>query len=160
MSLPMSEIDEIINSSRDAREVKRALSVKMSFGSLPVSQICEFLGVSGPFVSKWRRIYQEQGADGLLLGYEGGQSYLTPKQRAQVLAWIAEQESPQAAQVRAYLEETLGVVYLSQQSYYALMHEAGLSYHKSEKVNPRRAPEQVQERREEIKKNWRKTRKP
>ncbi len=35
------------------------------------------------------------------------------------------------------------------------MHEAGLSYHKSEKVNPKRDEEQVQERREEIKKNWR-----
>lgn len=160
MAFPMAEVDEIINSSRDAREVKRALSVKMSFASLPVSQICELLGVSGPFVSKWRRIYQEQGAEGLRLGYQGGQSYLSPQQRALVLAWIAEQESPQVAHVRAYLEETVGVVYLSQQSYYALMHEAGLSYHKSEKVNPKRDPEQVQERREEIKKNWSKTKTP
>ena len=35
------------------------------------------------------------------------------------------------------------------------MRAAGLSYHKSEKRNPKRDEELVQERREEIKKNWR-----
>jgi DDE superfamily endonuclease len=44
------------------------------------------------------------------------------------------------------------VVYQSQQSYYELMHAAGLSYHKSEKVNPKRDETLVQERREALKK--------
>ncbi len=61
------------------------------------------------------------------------------------------------AGVRDYLQEQHQeqheVVYQSQQSYYELLHAAGLSYHKSEKVNPKRAETLVQERREANKKN-------
>ncbi len=56
--------------------------------------------------------------------------------------------------MRDYVQEHHGVSYKSPQSYYELMHEAGLSYHKSEKVNPKRDEEQVQQRRAAIKKNW------
>lgn len=38
-----------------------------------------------------------------------------------------------------------GVVYQSQQSYYDLLKEAGLSWHRTQAANPKR---------EEIKKNW------
>ena len=160
MSVSVAGLDEIISDSREAREVKRALCVKMSLGSLSVSQICELLNVSASFVSKWRRIYEAQGAAGLALSYVGSQSFLTPEQRSEVIAWIQGQASAgpvrvQPGAVRDYLEERYGIVYRSQQSYYEIMHEAGLSYHKSEKVNPKRDEEQVQERRKEIKKNWR-----
>lgn len=164
MNVSATGLDGIISESREAREVKRALSVKMSLGSLPVSQICELLNVSASFVSKWRGIYEAHGAAGLGLGYVGSQSFLIPEQRSEVIAWIQGQAGEgqagvQPTQVRDYLEERYRVVYRSQQSYYELMHAAGLSYHKSEKVNPKRDEEQVQQRREEIKKNWRSIRK-
>lgn len=152
MSVSVVGLDEIIDGSRDAREVKRALCVKMSIGLLPVSQICGLLNVSASFVSKWRGIYAAQGAEGLGLGYVGSQSLLTPEQRAEVIACIQGQDTVQLAEVRDYLQEHQGISYKSPQSYYELMHEAGLSYHKSEKVNPKRDEEQVQQRRAEIKK--------
>ena len=40
------EIDEIINEARDAREVKRAVSVKMSAQGFSPAQICQVLNVS------------------------------------------------------------------------------------------------------------------
>ncbi len=148
----MLDLDEMIRSSREALEVKRALSVKLFLGSMPVVEICELLRVSQPFVSKWHGIYASQGIEGLELGYEGGASYLSEEQRTEVLAWIGSQESLEVAGVRDYLEERHGIVYQSRQSYYELMRAAGLSYHKSEKRNPKRDEELVQERREEIKK--------
>lgn len=154
MSVSVVGLDEIIDGSRDAREVKRALCVKMSLGLLPVSQICELLNVSAAFVSKWRGTYEAQGAAGLGLGYVGSQSSLTPEQRAEVIAWLQGQESIEVTGVRDHVQECHGISYKSQQSYYELMHEAGLSYHKSEKVNPKRDEGQVQERRAAIKKNW------
>lgn len=157
MSVSGAGLDEIINESRDAREVKRALCVKMALGMVPVSQICEWLNVSPPFVSKWRGIYETQGAAGLGVGYLGSQGYLTQEQRAEVIAWIQAQPAPTVAGVRDYLEQHHAVVYQSPQSYYELMHAAGLSYHKSEKVNPQRDEALVQERRAGIKKNWRST---
>lgn len=42
----MKSLDEIINESRDAREVKRALSVKMLEQGLTVTAISELLNVS------------------------------------------------------------------------------------------------------------------
>ena len=159
MSISVAGLDEIINESRDARAVKRALCVKMALGSMPVAQICEILNVSASFVSKWRGLYETQGAPGLGLGYAGSVGYLTAEQRAEVINWIQSSagQSPDVAAVRDYLQERYHVVYQSQQSYYELLHGAGLSYHKSEKVNPKRDEEQVLERRAAIKKNSRST---
>jgi len=56
--------------------------------------------------------------------------------------------------VRDYVEEHFGVVYQSKQSYYDLLQLGGMSYHKSEKRNPKRDEAQVIARREEIKKKW------
>jgi hypothetical protein len=42
----MHDIDEIINEARDAREVKRAVSVKMGQQGFSPAQICQILNVS------------------------------------------------------------------------------------------------------------------
>jgi hypothetical protein len=46
-------------------------------------------------------------------------------------------------------------VYHSKQSSYEFLEAGGMSYHRSEKSNPKREEAQVLRRREEIKKNWR-----
>jgi len=42
----MQDLDEIINEATDAREVKRALSVKMERSGITPAQICQVLKVS------------------------------------------------------------------------------------------------------------------
>ncbi len=54
--------------------------------------------------------------------------------------------------MRDYIEEHFGVVDQSKQFYYDLMMAGGMSYHKSEKKNPKRDETLVLARREEIKK--------
>src|SRR5216684_980258 len=103
----MQDLNEIINEATDAREVKRAVSVKMGQQGFSAAQICQVLNVSPQYVSKWKGQY--------------------------------------------------GVVYQSKQSYYEFLEAGGMSYHRSEKVNPKRDAAQVLGRREEIKKNWRRT---
>ncbi len=49
----MGSLDEIINTSREAREVKRALSVKMVLQEVPTTQVCALLNVSPQYLSKW-----------------------------------------------------------------------------------------------------------
>jgi len=153
----MGSLDEIINTSREAREVKRALSVKMVLQEVPTTQVCALLHVSPQYVSKWRVQYEAAGASSLLLGYAGSQRYLTQEQREALSQWIQGHPTITLEAVRNYLQEQYGVVYQSKQSYYDLMQAAGWSYHKSEKRNPKRDEALVQERREEIKKNWRNT---
>jgi transposase len=150
----MRSLDEIINESRDAREVKRALCVKMALNEMPTSQVCEMLNVSPQYVSKWRGTYQAEGAASLLLAHRGSESYLKPEARSQITDWIKEHETISVEAVRDYIEEKYGVVYQSKQSYYDLLELGGMSYHKSEKRNPKRDEAQVLARREEIKKKW------
>ncbi len=129
----MRSLDEIINESRDAREVKRAICVKMALNEMPTSQVCEMLNVSPQYVSKWRGTYQAEGAEALLLAHRGSESYLSAEARTTISAWITEHETLSLEAVRDYVEEKYGVVYQSKQSYYDLLELGGMSYHKSEK---------------------------
>ncbi|MBI3650817.1 MAG: winged helix-turn-helix domain-containing protein [Acidobacteria bacterium] len=149
----MKDLDEIINQSKDVREVKRALGVKMALSEMPTSHICARWNVSQPFVSKWRTKYEIQGAEVLLLGYQGSRGRLSAAQRQEVLGWLGSQETIRIAELRDYLEDHYQVVYQSKQSYYELLQAAGLSYHKSEKKNPKRDEAQVVEQQEVIKKS-------
>ena len=151
----MQDLDEIINEATDAREVKRAVSVKMGRQGFRSAQICQVLNISPQYVSKWKGQYEAEGAVSLRLGYRGSESYLSEKQRAEITQWIEGRETLTVEAVRDYVEEHYGVVYQSKQSYYDLLEAGGMSYHRSEPVNPKRDEGQGLVRREEIKKNWR-----
>ena len=150
----MKSIEAIISESRDVREVKRALSVKLLQSGLSAIGVSEVLNVSVQYVSKWKVKYEAEGAEALGIGYQGRESYLTEHERSTAVEWIQQQETVSVEQVRDYVEAEYGVVYASKQSYYELLAAGGMSYHKSEKENPKRDEAQVQARREEIKKNW------
>ena len=150
----MQDIDEIINEARDAREVKRAVSVKMSAQGFSPAQICQVLNVSLQYVSKWKGLYEAGGGAVLRLGHRGSESYLGEEERQAIVQWIGAQETVSVEAVRDYIEEQYGVVYRSKQSYYELLEAGGMSYHRSEKDNPKRDEAQILARREEIKKNW------
>lgn len=151
----MHDLDEIIDEAKDARVVKRAVSVKMSTQGFSPAQICQVLNVSLQYVSKWKGVYETGGGAALRLGYRGSESYLQEDQRQAILRWIAARETVRVAALRDSVEEQYGVVYRSKQSYYEVRDAGGMSYHRSEKDNPKRDEAQVLARREEIKKNWR-----
>ena len=58
----MQDLDEIINEATDAREVKRAVSVKTGQQGFSSAQICQVPNVSPQYVSKWQGQYEAQGA--------------------------------------------------------------------------------------------------
>lgn len=131
-------LSEFLCTTRDAREYKRALAVQMAGQGYAYEVISQLLQVSEPFVSKWKRIYAEQGVVGLRLGYQGSEGSLTETERADVLAWIEQQEHCDLARLQAYLAETYAVRYQSNQSYYDLLHAAGLSWKKVQASNPKK----------------------
>jgi transposase len=150
----MDEIDEIINEARDAREVKRAVSVKMGVQGFSPAQICQLLNVSLQYVSKWKGLYEAGGGAVLRLGQRGSESYLGEEERQAIVQWIGARDTVSVEAVRDHVEEQYGVVYRSKQSYYELLEAGGMSYHRSEKHNPKRDEAQILVRRDEIKKNW------
>lgn len=150
----MRDLNEFIKTTKDTRELKRALAVKNTLNGRSRAEVTEELGVGESFIGKWRHRYATQGVEGLTLGYQGSSGYLTAEAKAEVITWL--QERPQHQNVRrlhTYIRRRYGVEYRSRQSYYALLHEAKLSRKKSQKRNPKADPEQVTETRDTIKKN-------
>jgi putative transposase len=149
----MLELEDIIG-SLEGLEVKRALAVKMILHDFKTKEICELLDVSDSFVSKWKTIYENEGAKGLKLKYKGGTSLLTESQRFEILYHLKDKTHYRVEELMDWIERRYGVVYQSKQPYYDLLKEAGLSWHKTQATNPKRDERQVLLRREEIKKNW------
>lgn len=149
----MENLDDMINNATDARETKRAISVKMLQNGIKPQQISHLLNVSAQYVSKWKKIYEAQGVIGLRLAYQGKPAYLKKEEQAQVVAWIKEHDTIAVEAVRDHIEREYGVVYRSKQSYYELMSVGGMSYHRSVAANPQRDEAQIIHKREEIKKS-------
>ena len=87
------------------------------------------------------------------VGYRGRASYLSHSQREEIIKWIQKQDLLSVQRVRDHIEEKYGILYRSKQSYYQLLSEAGMSYHRTTPLNPKRDEGQVKEKREEIKKS-------
>lgn len=81
----MRDLAESINEGMDAREVKRAVSVKMGRQGLSSAQICQVLNVSPQYVSKWKGRDEVEGAASLRLGYGGSERDLSGEHNGQRL---------------------------------------------------------------------------
>ena len=149
----MLTLEDIIDAPQ-GREIKRAIAVKMNALGFKTIDICEVLEVSDSFVSKWKTIYETEGVDALRLHYKGGTGFLTDAQRQEIVCFIRSKPHYSVEDLRDFIETRYGVVYQSKQSYYDILEEAGLSWHRSQAVNPRRDEDRVLLKREEIKKNW------
>lgn len=147
----LQELDEWIKSNLDSRELKRALGVKLALSGWAYRAIAEVLNVSTSFVSKGKKRFKEAGVEGLKLSYQGAKSYLTEKQKQEVITWLKGQKYWDLSELECYLIEQYEVVFQSPTSYYELLKEARISWQKAQKVNPRQEPELVKKKAQEIK---------
>ncbi len=133
----MPDLLEFIQQAQDAREPKRALAVKMTRQGMLQREITALLQVTSGFISKWKKIYEQQGAVGLKLGYQGGIGYLSPEEQEAVVEWLQQKDHWQLEDLQRHLWQTYQIEFRSRQSYYDLMARAGLSWKKSQSVNPK-----------------------
>jgi putative transposase len=150
----MDKLAQLIEETTDVRELKRAVSVKLREGGMATEAVGAVLQVTPRAVRAWRQRYERDGVEGLRVRYRGSESYLSVEQQQELEDWLGAQETLTLEEVRDEIEARYGIVYQSKQSYYGLLEASGLSYHRTEKGNPKRNEAQVLERREEIKKNW------
>lgn len=146
----MKDIAQLIDSSL---EIKRAIAVKMYLQGYSYFQISDLLNVSQCFVEKWRNLYNKKGAGCFPVGYKGSKSFMTEKQKEDVNNFIKTKSSCQLEELISYLKNTFGISYKSKQSYYDLLDHAGMSWKKTEKVNPKKDEEKVTAKKEALKKN-------
>jgi len=147
-----SALEEFIGSHPDARELKRALAVKMTLGSYPHSQIEALLGITSGFISKWKHRYLAGGVEALRLAYRGSAPFLSINQRQHVSDWLHQRGHTSVPEIATYIEQRFHVRFKSGQSYYDLLHHARFSWKKSQARNPKTDPEKVEAKRVEIKK--------
>ena len=133
----LEDLNEFIVSNPDARELKRAVAVQMFLKGYKHREIGESVGVSSGFISKWSERYEEFGVSGLRLAYSGSVGYLEPEQRQSVIAWLKGKKYWNLAELQAYIEAEYEVVFDSKQSYYTLFEQAGISWKKTQKRNPK-----------------------
>lgn len=78
---------------------------------------------------------------------------MTPEAKTDVIAWLQTPQRWNIASLKTYLHRQDEVVYLSKQSDYELLHEAKLSWKKTQNRNPHADPAKVKTTRDTIKKN-------
>lgn len=139
-------LQEFIQSNPDSRELKRALAVKMFEQGMKHSQIQQALGVSSGFISKWTQNYAQNGISCLKLNHLGSCGYLTAEQRQATVTWLKSQDLWNLSELQGHIQEHYGVSFKSRQSYYDLFHDAGISWKKTQKRNPKTDPEMVQKK--------------
>ena len=83
----MLTIENMIG-SKEGQEIRRALAVKMILRGFEMKDSCDVLNVSDAFVSKWKILYEHNGAEALLLGYKGRESFLTDRERKEIICYL------------------------------------------------------------------------
>src|SRR5512144_1703200 len=99
----MSSLEAIINSPANL-EMKRALAMKMILFDFKTEDICALLNVSNSFVSKWKIIFENEGAGALKVNYKGGTGFLTEDQREESIFYLRLQPHYRVEAFRDYLD--------------------------------------------------------
>jgi|SRR5919199_363872 putative transposase len=144
------ELESFITSNPDPRELKRAVAVRMLIEGICRETIQTILGVSSPFISKWKINYTLYGIEGLLLKHQGSQGRLKPEEREEILQWLTHQDRWDLSALENYIAERYQIEFCSKTSYYKLFKSAGISWKKSQKKNPKRDEELVKKKHQEI----------
>lgn len=146
----MKELDEFIRTELDARELRRALAVKLALQEYDYQWISTILLVSTSFISKWKVMFEEYGVEGLKLSYKGRSPYLTAQEEAAIISWIKLQTALTVTVLQKHIKDNYGVTYKSGKRYYDLLRRAGMSWQKSQPTNPKADPAQIAAKKKEI----------
>jgi len=156
--MEMVVLNNLIDTTPDPREVKRGLAVKLRKMGQTINEVAEVLNVSPGYVVKWNGVYKKEGVRGLRLQYKGSAGYLNSFQKDELIAWLKKKTYWNLSELQEHLQQSYNVIYKSKQSYYDLFKVAGVSWKKSQSRNPKKNPEEVSSKLEEIKqkfKMWR-----
>jgi len=127
------ELENFIASNPDPRELKRAASIRMLIEGVRRETIQKILGVSSPFISKWKINYALHGIEGLRLNYQGSRGQLKPEERAEVIQWLTNKNQRDLSELSNYIAKQYQIKFQSKTSYYQLFNSAGISWKKSQK---------------------------
>lgn len=147
----VEDLQKFIALRPDAREVRKALAVKLVYQGYLYEEIQTILDVSLGSITGWKKAYESDGIDGLRLSHKGRKSYLSDKHREEVLSWLQTKECWELSELEYKLAFEYDVTYESKRSYYDLFNAAGISWKKTTKHNPKADPDAVAEKKNRLK---------
>src|SRR6266567_4837546 len=127
MSTP-DHINAFLDTTKDAREYKQAMAVKLLLLEFEPRDSAEMLNVTESFVSKWKKLWFKHGVDALTIKYHGYQGYLTPEQRQSIIERIKIQKTWNIDDLIDFVRTTYGIEFKSRQSYSDLFAAAGITW--------------------------------
>jgi putative transposase len=101
----IEELDDFLKKTKDGREVKRILAVKLAIEGKCHKEIEKLLKVSSSFISKWKNVVIFQGVESLKMQYKGGKSYLNKVEKQKVMEWLRGLNYCRLGDLQAYLEK-------------------------------------------------------
>ena len=91
-------------------------------------------------------MFESEGVVGLKLSYQGSKGYLSAGQRQAVINWLQQKNYWNLSQLQQHICDTYHIKFKSRQSYYELFAQAGISWKKTQKSNPKKDPQLVQKK--------------
>lgn len=143
-------LEDFIKNSQDKLEITRATAVKMVVCGYKHQEIMPILGVSSGFISKWKKSFFQEGVDGLRVAYKGSKGFLNVQQRIEIIEWLRSKDRWTLNELEYQIASQYGVSFESKQSYYDLFHEAGISWKKTQALNPKYDSNKVASKKKEI----------
>ena len=151
------EIENFLASNPDPGELKRAASIRILIEGIRRETIQKILGVSSPFISKWKINYALHGIEGLRLNHQGSRGQLKPEERAEIIQWLTNKNHWNLSELSNYIAERYQIEFQSKTSYYQLFKAAGISWKKSQKKNPKRDEKLVKKNTKKFVRFWKNT---
>lgn len=155
----IAELQEFIDNRPDAREVRKALAVKLVYQGYKYEEIQTILDVSLGSITSWKQCYKEYGISGLRLNHKGRKGYLSDEQLQEVLSWLQTKDTWELGELEYKLAFEYEVIYESKRSYYDLFDAAGISWKKTTSLNPKADEEAVAAKKNRLKHCWQATEK-
>jgi transposase len=111
---------------------------------LSCEEVAKILFVDDDTIRSWRKLYEEDGLEGLTRFEAGGSAcQLSEEQQETLKAWVEASLPRTTREVGAWIEKQFGAGYESRSGLIALLHRLGLEYHKPD-VIPRKLDEAKQ----------------
>lgn len=124
------------------RLARRANAVLLLDRGMSCRDVARVLYVDDDTICEWRRLYEEDGFDGLLgTHYRGAQASLSAAQLETLRDWARETLPRSTRAVGAFIEATFGVRYESRSGLINLLGRLGFVFRKPEPVSSKADPE-------------------
>jgi len=127
--------------SAEHRLARRANALLLLDDGMGYGAVAKVLFLDDDTVRTWRRLYEDDGIEGLAgFGYEGSACRLSAEHQDRLKAWITEALPRTTREVGAWIEREAGIQYGSRSGLIALLHRLGMEHRKPKAVSRKLDP--------------------